>query len=252
MDPYIEPSGLWGDFHGSMLASIRGELNARLPEGYVASIEVYVMPRGPGPVRRARRRREPDVYVSEEKARETGTAVATAAAPRTIVFPSVERKRRKLIRIEDVQSRRVVTVVELLSPTNKKSGPDREAFLAKRDEYLANQISLVEIDLLRRGRRPPLGLPEPEIADYYIMVCRSWEYPSAGFWSFSVRDPLPEIPVPLAQDVPDTLLPLRPCMDRAYDEGRYGTRLPYEEPLRPRLSRQDDAWVQELLANRPR
>ena len=33
MDPYIETSGLWGDFHGSLLAAVRADLNSHLPDG---------------------------------------------------------------------------------------------------------------------------------------------------------------------------------------------------------------------------
>jgi hypothetical protein len=80
------------------------------------------------------------------------------------------------------------------------------------------------------------------------MVCRAWEYPRAGFWAFTLRDPLPELPIPLAPDVAEVLLPLRRCVDRVYDEGRYGDRLPYDGPLTPRMRRQDAAWVRQVLA----
>jgi hypothetical protein len=250
MDPYIEASGLWGDFHGTMLGAIRAELNQRLPPGYVASIELYVWT----PERKAakgRRKVEPDVYVREEKRqplRSMGTAVVTA--PRTIVLPAVEPKKRRHLKIVDVRTKQVVTVIELLSPANKKAGDERKKYLDKRNDYLANRLNLVEIDLLRSGQRAPLGDPPPVIADYYVMVCRAWEFPRAGFWTFTIRDPLPEIPVPVTQELPETMLPLRPCVDRVYDEGRYAEALPYDEPLRPRLSKDDAAWLGNLLAGK--
>jgi hypothetical protein len=37
----------------------------------------------------------------------------------------------------------------LLSPSNKRSGPDREAYLAKRRRLFASGAHLVERDLLR-------------------------------------------------------------------------------------------------------
>jgi hypothetical protein len=250
MDPYIESSRMWGDFHGSMLGAIRAELNARLPEGYAASIELVVWTHEPEP-RKRRRPVEPDVYIRETSRRaEAATAVVTATAPRTIVLPRAERKRRKYIKVVDARTRQVVTVVELLSPANKKSGDDRELYLTKRSEYLASRINVVEIDLLRAGKRPPLGEPPPEPAAYYVMVCRSWEFPRAGYWTFGVRDPLPPIPVPITRELPDTILPLRACVDRAYDEGRYGTELAYDEPVKPRLSEADAAWVRQVLAAR--
>jgi hypothetical protein len=248
MDPYIESSGYWGDFHGSMLSAIRAELNQRLPAGYAASIELFVWATEPETARK-KHPVEPDVYVREEKRRLRKTATAAAlAAPLTIVFPTGQRKRRKHLQIVDARTRRVVTVIELLSPGNKKAGNDREVYLTKRSEYLANRLNVVEIDLLRGGRRLPLGVAAPPIPDYYVLVCRSWEFPRAGVWSFSIRDPLPQIPVPVSSDLPDTLLPLRECVDRAYDEGRYAMALAYDEPLKPRLQQRDAAWARELVA----
>jgi hypothetical protein len=119
---------------------------------------------------------------------------------------------------------RVVTVVEILSPANKE-GESRETYLRKRNEYLANGISLVELDLLRGGRRLPLSRPAPERADYYVLVCRSWEYPRANIWPFSLRDPLPNVPIPLAKEVPDGILPPGECIDRVYDGGSYDSQL---------------------------
>jgi hypothetical protein len=247
MDPYIESSRMWGDFHGSLLGAIRGELNARLPSGYVASIELYVWTEESRP-RRHRRPLEPDVYVREQREPAEIGAVATATtAPVTILLPTLEPRKHRYIKVSDVRTKRVVTVLEVLSPANKKAGPDRELYLTKRSDYLANRINLVEIDLLRGGRRLPLG-NAPEVADYYVMVSRNWEYPAAGIWAFTVRDPLPDIPIPLTPELPDTLLLLRPCVDRVYDEGRYAESVPYDEPVKPRLSKSNSSWVREVLA----
>ena len=45
----------------------------------------------------------------------------------------------------------MVTVLEVLSPSNKKSGDAQEQYLRKQLEFLQAGISLVEIDLLREG-----------------------------------------------------------------------------------------------------
>lgn len=251
MDPFIEQSGLWGDFYASLLGAMRAELNRRLPEGFVASTELYVWtPQRRTP--RLKRPVEPDVYVREEQARpREANAAAAVLAPLKITFPAVEPKKRRFLQIRDSRTKRVVTVIEVLSPANKKPGDDhRQAFLTKRGDYLANGLNLVEIDLLRGGRRAPLGKPPREIPEYYVLVCRAWEYPEAGVWVFTLRDPLPEIPIPIIEDLPDVLLPLRPCLDRAYDEGRYASSLPYGEPLQPRVNREDAAWVKSVLAQR--
>jgi hypothetical protein len=242
---------MWGDFHGTMLVAMRADLNAQLPEGYAASIELYVWADDVDQ-RRGSESREPDVHVRKEGSTEERAAVtATMAAPSTIVLPRLTRKKRKYLKVVDIRARQVVTVVELLSPSNKKSGDDRERYLEKRNEYLANNLSFVEIDLLRGGRRPPLGRECPEMSDFYAMVCRPWEFPQAGFWTFGLRDALPDIPVPVTQELGDTPLHLRSCVDRAYDEGRYSEGLPYDEALKPRPRNQDRDWIRTVLTNRP-
>lgn len=254
VDPYIESSGRWGDFHGGMVAAMRGALNERLPEGYAAEIELYIWFHEPDA--RQRRQTGPDVYVTSSRrgskggARSTGGS-ATASSFRTLAFPSVVRRKHKYVRVVDLESNRVVTVIELLSPSNKAAGEDRDAYLNKRSETLAAGINLVEIDLLRGGRRLPLSEPAPEVQDYYVLVCRAWEFPRFAFQTFGLREPLPEIPIPLAPDVKDIVLPLKPCADRAYDEGKYLPRLPYAQPLSPSLRKGDSAWVRQVLAARP-
>lgn len=249
MDPYIEASGDWGDFHTSLLAAMRARLNAVLPSRYRAKIDVFVFVQEFGV--RPRRRLEPDTYVVERpKYAKPSGSTATMAAPATIVLSMKPPRKRRSVLIVDRRLHRVITAVEVLSPANKEAGADRRAYLAKRNEYLGNRVSLVEIDLLRSGTRLSLGKLSSQSGDYYVMVCRAWDYPKADLWEFALRDPVPQIPIPLAPDLPDTMLPFRQCIDRAYDEGSYDTELDYDQPLTPRPRKGDAVWVRELLANR--
>jgi hypothetical protein len=255
MDPYIESSGRWRDFHVSMIAAMRGALNSRLPEGYVASSELYVWFHEP----RAEERVHvvaPDVYVTQTRsgqrvraAQARGRGSTAVASPTKIVLPGAEPKQHRFLEVRDIQSERVVTVIELLSPTNKSSGDGREAYLAKRNQHLAADPSFVEIDLLRGGQRLPLSSSAPRVQDYYVMVSRSWQRPRADLWTFGVRDRLPEVPVPLTRRATPVSLSLRDCVDRAYDEGRYAALLNYNEPLVPHLSEQDEAWLRGIFAS---
>jgi hypothetical protein len=249
MDPYIEASGYFSEFHTSLVVAIRDELNLRLPEGYAATLEVYVWVREPeAPVFR---RREPDVYIQEEAAHTSRRRAATAVAdPLTITLAQIERKKRKYIKIEDLHLNRVVTAIELLSPSNKAPGDDREVYLAKRREYLASQVNFVEIDLLRGGKRMPLSKRPPPIDDYCVMVCRSWQFPRAGIWTFTIRDPLPDLPIPVTQEFGHVELPLAACMDRVYDGARFAAKNNYDAPLTPALRKSDVAWVRSILAAR--
>jgi hypothetical protein len=250
MDPYLEEPGIWSDFHTTFYVAIRAELNARLPAGYVARIDRYVWIEEPEVEQRVRLG-APDVLVSTDNGGGSGAVgAALLAAPATIVLPAVRREGSRYLKIIDSRDRRVVTVVEVLSPTNKLKGKDRDAYLAKRNEYLASEINLVEIDLLRSWERMPMGDSPAAPADYLVLVSRASEFPRAGLWSISVRDPLPEIPIPLTPQEPDVSLPLRTCFDRAFEEGRYYTEIDYAKPPIPPLTEPNASWARELLAHR--
>jgi hypothetical protein len=249
MDPYIESSGYWGDFHLSMNVAIRDEINRQLPEGFAASVDQYVWVHEPAGERT--HSVKPDVYVSELAPRgRTTTAVKTIKAPRRITLPAPERRQHRFVKIEDLEAKRVVTFVELLSPTNKRPGDDRVAYLCKRGECHMGRASLVEIDLLRGGVRMPLSSPPPKLSDYYVMACRSWEYPEAEFWTFGIRDRLPVVTVPIVAEVRDLSLSLADCVNRVYDLARYAAKLDYRKHLRPTLRKSDVVWAQQLLASR--
>jgi len=243
MDPYIE-SWIWGSFHTNVIVAVCDRLNPRLPKRYIASTELYVWR-----VDNAERLLigGPDVFVADRDPAPAGGGAATVAAPINTILPGVVRKQR-YVKIVDSQERRIVAVIEVLSPTNKTASEDGHAYRLKREEYIASGISLVEIDLLRSGQRPPLGDPAPPISDYYILVHRSWEPNRMGIWPVSVRDPLPQVPVPLDPDVPEAMLDLRACIDHVYDFGRYAEQLDYSKPPRPPLREPDATWARELLA----
>ncbi len=85
-------------------------------------------------------------------------------APVPLTLPAVDIERHSALEIRDWRNRRLVTVLELLSPTNKTPGADRNEYLAKRAEILAGGTHLVEIDLGRGGERP--RPPELPACDY--------------------------------------------------------------------------------------
>jgi hypothetical protein len=171
-------------------------------------------------------------------------------APTVVTLEAVRSEGKRYLRIVDRQNRRVVTIIELLSPSNKDAGQERENYLTRRNEFFANGVNVVEIDLLRAGRRLPLGDPPPAPSDYLYFVSRAADYPSAGVWPFSLRDPLPDVPVPLAEEDGYVLLPLKPSLERAYDEGPFGEDMDYTQPPVPPLRGPDAAWARELLAAR--
>jgi hypothetical protein len=250
MDPYLEDSDIWSDFHGEFIHVIRGHLHAVIPERYVARIDRHIWVDESEDDERLLLGR-PDVYVADPEPGAVASSASTAVAdadPVTVDLPFIRRERNRYIRIMDARERRVITVIEVLSPSNKAGGLDRRHYLAKRDEYLGRGVNLVEIDLLRGGQRMPLGKPPP--ADYYVLVSRAARYPKGGLWPIMLRQPLPPIPIPLDAGVPEVFVHLEACFAEAYDEGRFASDIDYTEPPTPPLTEPDASWSRDLLAAR--
>lgn len=248
MDPYLEAQPFWQDLQPSMIAAMKGELKKRVPPNYTVWSDVYIWLHEPDAETRLGK---PDVFLAGVGRPGTGSGVATLRAPATSILPAVRREGNKYLKIKEVDTDRIITVIELFSPANK-TGEDREAYLAKRSEYLATGTNLVEIDLLRSGERMPMGQPAPPQADYYVLVCRAADFPRTAIWPFTVRDTLPEISVPLKPEDGFVTLPLQTCFNIAYDQGPYDRAVNYRQPPRIALPEPDAAWARELLHEKPK
>jgi hypothetical protein len=149
------------------------------------------------------------------------------------------------IEIRDRHDRQLVAVIELLSPANKRPGPNREQYLAKRRRLLASPVHLVELDLLRGGTRLPLeDLPN---CDYYAMVSRVEMRPSVGLWPLTLRDPLPPVRIPMRAPDSDATVDLRMVLNRVYDAAGYEDYI-YSGSPQPPLAGEDAAWAANLIA----
>lgn len=245
MDPYLEVQPYWADLHTTMISVMKAELNRRLPEHYSAWSDIYVWLHEPDA---QSRRSKPDVFVTSPENAEGGR-VATLPAPATSILPAVRREGNKYLKIKETRSGRVVTVIELISPANKEAGPDRDAFLSKRNDCLASKTNIVEIDLLHEGQRLPAGDPPPA-SDYCVLVCRAIDFPKTALWPFSIRQPLPEIAVPLNPADGFLALSLKKCFDEAYDQGSYRKSVEYDTPPAVAMNANDREWAANVAASR--
>jgi hypothetical protein len=71
--------------------------------------------------------------------------------PVPVTLPMPIEIRESYLAIREVASQAVITAVELLSPSNKRTRQGREIYEEKRFKVLASRTHLVEIDLLRGG-----------------------------------------------------------------------------------------------------
>jgi hypothetical protein len=250
MDPYLEARWLWPDVHGRLVPSIADALAPQVAPAYYVAIEerTYLVPAMPeSPPRR------PDIaLVSTDSPSSASGSVATlvGVAPRTVTLPLYERIRETYLEVREVGTHAVVTVIELLSPTNKVGG-GRAEYQEKRAQVLETATSLVEIDLLRDGDPMEMS-PRPEEL-YRILVAPSWERPRARLWALGLRSLLPDVPVPLREREKEAGIPLGKLLPELYDRARYDLRLDYRQPVPdPALPPEDAAWVEALLQEKGR
>lgn len=147
--------------------------------------------------------------------------------------------------IHDVEHRRLVTVIEVLSPTNKRGDGYRE-YLDKRDRILRSSAHPIEIDLLRKGRRVPMQGTLPSVP-YFVFVCRVDLRLMTQIWPITLDQRLPEIPVPLLSGEDDATMDLQNALTSVYDENRLSTIIDYSKPPNVPLSLEQEAWANETL-----
>ena len=249
MDPFIE-SQVWEDFHHAFIQTMREALTAALRPRYVVrvAVRVYLEHLVDSPTSIIR----PDVAIVEPPASPWrdemgGVATMTLIEPVTLTLPMPEEEREPYLLITKRDELEVVTVIELLSPINKRAGSDgRREYLTKRETVLRSAAHLVELDLLRGGERLPTIEPLPA-ADYYAFVCRRQERPRVRVYPWTLRHRLPTIPIPLDDDDPDVPLDLQAVFTTVYDRAGYDYGLAYRRPLEPPLAEGDLAWAQEIL-----
>ncbi len=247
MDPFLE-SQLWSDFHADFIPEIRAWLVPKLAPDYVVNVEkaVYLLHDDD----EIERLVVPDVAVIESGHWTGGVdpaegSVAVAVKPVVRTLPKLKTVRNSYLVIRSLHGRDVVTVIELLSPWNK-SGEGRGEYLKKRDALLASPVNLVELDLLRGGRRLPTVERLPR-GDLFAFVSRGTQRPKTDVYAWSLRRVLPTIPIPLAPGDADVSLELQLAFDETYDRAGYRYSLEYTLLVEPSMSDMDTAWIRQTL-----
>lgn len=249
MDPYLEAPGLWPDVHDELISAVRNQLNQRLPGHYRARTRerVYISDEtDPG-----RQFLIPDVHVrivgpSQESG--ASTAVASVAEPLTITTLIEEDITELLIEIVDLRDESVVTVIEVLSPSNKVPvARGFDSYHAKRLQIVRSPANLVEIDLLRGGQRVPI-VEELPACEYLVHVSRAWNRPQGTVWPIALPQSLPPIDVPLREGDSECPLDLQAALDESYRRGAYDRTIDYHrDPPPPPLGDDQLGWAQQIL-----
>nr|WP_322743606.1 DUF4058 family protein [Romeria gracilis] len=165
MDPYLENPALWSSVHSRLIVTIADALVDYLSEKYRVEVEkrVYFSSDSESVLVGI-----PDVTVSAGRSATSDSATATLPAqPEQVTVPLAEEVTERYLEIREVATGMVATVIELLSPKNKRPGEGRIAYLRKRNRVLASASHLIEIDLLRSGQPPPMSGQQPSDIEFW-------------------------------------------------------------------------------------
>lgn len=246
MNPYLENPELWSAVHSRLIVAIADDLVDHLSEKYRVEVEkrTYFSSEDESVLVGI-----PDIAVVAGRSPQVSTIepslTLTLPQPEKVRVPLVQEVTERYLEIREVGTGTVITVIELLSPKNKRSGEGRIAYESKRNQILASTTHLVEIDLLRGGKPFPIATDNP--GDYRILICRGNQRPSGDLYAFSLRQPIPPIPIPLLPSEPEPILDLQKLVHYIYDRGRYHMAIDYQQPPRPPVAEGDRQWVANLL-----
>ncbi len=260
MDPYLESPDWFLGLHHNLITHMQGALQRSLPRSYYAQSNYRFW------LEYSRRYAEPDVEVvhstKKPRRRSRGGGVAVAKlqtwGPLIVTVETIEHGPFKQSFLEIRRRRgkevRLVTAIEILSPSNKKVGHEsREQYIEKQREVLGIDAHLVEIDLLRGGSHTaavPRNLVEARAGAFdYLVSIHRFDRPSDFFvYPISMTQRLPQIAIPLLPDDPDVPLDMQAAFDRAYDDGPYTREIQYgKDRIVPRLKPDQAAWAADLL-----
>jgi hypothetical protein len=248
MNPYLEQEDAWHDFHERFMPAVADRLAAQVDPRYIVKIDEHIYVHELSGEQRQLLGRVDVTAARGSSAAKTSAATAALEAPVEGYLPAVDVERLSFVEIRDRRNRQLVTLIELLSPSNKRPGGDREQYFAKRNEILASAVHFVEIDLLRGGRRMPVeNLPQ---CHYYVLVSRHEMRPRIGLWPLGLRQRLPLVPIPLRAPDPDAQIDLQEVLNDIYAKARYQSYV-YDGLPDPPLAADDEAWALQFVPPRP-
>ena len=250
MDPYLEAH--WGDVHTRLIVYSGDQIRPQLPRELKVRVEEVIGVQGPE--EEVRDVFVPDLRVVERQGPVTwavGSGGAAAVAEPVLVPRTVEPATERSLQIIDSRSgNRLVTTIEILSPSNKLDPEGRSAFRRQQRRLELGDVNLVEIDLLREGgyvlSAPRELVPPSCLGPYRVCVIRAMHRERAEMYPCSLRSRLPTIRIPLRPDDADVTLDLQTLINAAYENGGYEDT-DYRQNPRPALEPAEAQWALQWL-----
>lgn len=245
MNPWLENPTLWKGVHQRLITALADLLAPQLEPRYFVAVEThtYISTSPTLPIQS----RYPDVSVLKiSEAPVPYVTAPTATMPVVVELPLPEPYDEPYLEVRLLPDGQVVTVIELLSHTNKRTGEERRSYLQKREALIDSDVHFVEIDLLRA--HPPMPYTEHLSADYRIFVHRREMRRKAHLYPFTVQQAIPTFPLPLLPDDQEPQVDLGALLHDLYDRARYRLVIDYSKPPTPVLRDDDAAWATACLA----
>lgn len=250
MDPSLENPATWPNLHLNLIAGIQRRLTRDLRPRYFARAEerVYISdeddPGRPVIVPDVRIIAKQDDSAAIWNRPEGSVATIEPVVMTTLIEDEIHEPRVEVI---DAKTKSVVTVIEVLSPTNKIAGSrGQESFRKKRSEVMGSSSHWVEIDLLRSGLRLVAGEMLPR-GDYFVHVSRVDRRPKGLVWPIRLHQPLPVVDIPLLPGDDDYRLDLQQILNAAYDDSGYDLETDYTVDPPPPLTAEQAEWIDRHL-----
>jgi hypothetical protein len=261
MDPFVETGTRWESLHAWFIRKLaENTLPAAIERGCWIDVEKDIY--RPDPSGELVLLGEPDDVISlSQSVTALSGGVATATLPTTRPqavhefeydpYTTPAHRQQYFVVREDPSYPRVLAVVELLSPANKRA-PYYAKYHEKRINLIGSAVHFLEIDLLRAGLNPLRErFPELPRTPYFAFLARQ-KRPGRSEEGYPVRlqDSLPVIALPLREGIPDLQLDLGAAFRSAYDLSFGGRPIRYQAEAvpEPALSPEDEGWINGVLS----
>jgi hypothetical protein len=257
MNPYLEGSEMWREFHHWLLILLAEALGSQLRPKYRVAVgqRVYQYPSMetvligiPDVIATRSQSAVANGNVTESVViKNTTTAVvAPPVKPLTVGLPMLEEAREIYLEVRQVPTKKVVALIELLSPKNKRAGMGRKIYMKKRLKILESDTHLIEIDLLRGGKHMPI-VNTSVSSHYRVLVSRSERRPLADLYAFNLPDPIPPFPLPLQPGDTEPIIDLQHLLHDVYDRAGLDLAIDYHNQSALSLSPEETTWINQCL-----
>lgn len=214
MNPYLENTALWPNVHGRLIVAIADTLSSQLLPTYQSIVEEAI-------------------YRLDSPLEQQPSVIVRTPVPTTF--------RQRFIEIRNTANQEVVTIIEVLSPANKR-GEGRARYQEKRSRILESQTNLVEVDLLHRGK--PMPTVRGDVTSHYrILVSSVQQRPQALSYPFNLAQPLPKVPLPLREGDLEPVIDFQALLNQVYERSGYAFSIDYSLPPKPGWGKAEMAWI---------